>query len=147
MKYISFIGLVIVIFLSQFLVRSPEGASFQTHSSIQSELQEFIRTYVQEHLPNAQEFKILSIYSEPAGEKKVKVNFNYSFKVTDAIIGKTKTELEGAALLTEIEDGKWSLDSIQIDGQKLEFDDPVIITPDADSMQNLNNAPETEEEK
>ena len=132
MKYISLLVFVVIIALSQILINSSNAVSYETHSSVQIELKNFIQAYIQEHVENLKDFRILNFNSEMIEDSKIKVNFNYSFKVSDATTGLSRSELDGVAMLTKVKDkeNEWSLDSIQIEEQKLEFQDPIIITPE-----------------
>lgn len=148
MKYLSLIAFVVIIGVSQFLVSASNNIPYQTHSSIQSELKKFIQNYIEEHIENLKDFKILNFRSEMAEDNVIKVYFNYNFKVGDSMTGVSRTELNGLAILTKVKDkeNEWSLDSVQVEDQKLDFEDPIIITPE-NPIQAPYQKPPTEEPK
>jgi hypothetical protein len=130
MKYLSFLILLSVIFLSQLIFNNSRGTAIELHNSIQIEIQNFIQNYVHEHIPTMSGFKIRNLYTEILSEQQIKVYFDYIFETTDATEGQTRQELGGTAIINQMPDDKWSLDQIQINDEKLEFTNPVIITPD-----------------
>ncbi len=130
MKYISLILLILIIFATQYLVSSPGTVSLETHNNMQMEIRDIIQKALQDNIPTIQEFKLLNVLSEAIDDNNVKVNFIYSYKIADATQGNSKTENSGFVMLKRIEKNQWSFETAQIEDQKIEFSDPIIISPE-----------------
>lgn len=128
MSYVSAILFFFIIWVSQFVTSFERNVSFEQHAQLQKELGEFIEGYVKQQLPGVTEFKMHSIYTKPPKKGKLRAYFNYSFKDSSK---ETLTELDGFATLQKIKDQpqqEWSLDGIEISGEKVTFDEPLVIT-------------------
>lgn len=131
MKYINLLILIIIVFATQYLVTTPEAVSLETHSRMQIEIREIIEKALQDNIPNVNDFKLMRVQSEVIDTDNVKLNFTYSYKIVDVTQGSSKTENSGHVLLKRIQDNQWSFESAQINDQKIEFSDPIVITPEA----------------
>ncbi len=132
MKLAQAVLFFFMIWISQVLIGAESGVTMDEHIRLQDELTVFIESYVQEHLPNAQNFKMHSIYTKPPRKGLISAYFNYSFSTPD---NQATTQLLGYAFLKKIKDTskteEWSLEKIEIEGEQITFDEPVIITPTA----------------
>ena len=130
MSYINAIIFFFIIWLSQFATSIERSVSYEQHIQLQTELGEFIQTYVTQNIPTATNFKMHSLYTKPPKKGKLRAYFDYSFVESNT---QTTTELKGFAVLKKIEDKpvqKWSLDSVEISGEKINFSEPIVIGPD-----------------
>lgn len=129
MKLAQAMFLFLIIWVSQVLTSVDKSVPVEEHVRLQNELTAFIQNYVQQNLPNSQNFKMHSIYTRPPRKGVIRAYFNYSFN-TD---GTATTQLLGYAFLKKIKNEpvqEWSLEKIEISGEQITFDEPVVITPE-----------------
>jgi hypothetical protein len=129
MKLAQAIFLFLIIWVSQVLTSVDKSVPVEEHVRLQNELTAFIQNYVQQNLPNSQNFKMHSIYTHPPRKGVIRAYFNYSFN-TDGI---TTTQILGHAFLKKIKNEpvqEWSLEKIEIQGEQITFDEPIVITPE-----------------
>lgn len=128
MKLMYPLILFLAILASQIFVGAESSIPLSEHIALQEELSRFIQGYVQENLPNAQNFRMHSVYTQAPKKEHVKAFFNYSFLHEDL----TTTQLHGFARLKKIKSQptiEWSLENIEVLGEQITFDQPVLITP------------------
>lgn len=119
------------------LVHSSNAIGFETHSGIQQKLADLIKNTIQSKKPEATEVKIIKLWTESAGERKVKAVFSYSYSEPASATNPAKSErtIQGEALLLrDLSDSpsvdKWTLQSIKTLGDNVSYSDGSIITPD-----------------
>jgi hypothetical protein len=119
------------------LVHSSNAIGFETHSGIQQQLADLIKNTIQSKKPEATEVKIIKLWTESAGERKVKAVFSYSYSEPASATnpGKSERTIQGEALLLrDLSDSpsvdKWTLQSIKTLGDNVSYSDGSIITPD-----------------
>ena len=138
MKLAQAVLFFFMIWVSQVLIGAERGVTIDEHVRLQDELTVFIQTYVQKNLPNAQNFRMHSIYTKPPRKGLISAYFNYSFSTSD---NQATTQLLGYAFLKKIKDTakteEWSLEKIEIEGEQITFEQPVIITPTATSAESV----------
>lgn len=133
MKIAQALFFFLIIWVSQVLTNVEKPVPVDEHVRLQNELTTFIQNYVQQNLPNSQNFKMHSIYTRPPRKGIIRAYFNYSFSTDNS----ATTQLLGYALLKKIKAEpvqEWSLEKIEIEGEQITFDQPVVITP-GDSAQ------------
>ena len=132
MKLAQAVLFFFIIWVTQILIGAERPVPVDEHIRLQDELTSFIQNYVQQNLPNSQNFKMHSIYTKPPRKGLIRAYFNYSFS-TD---GNATTQLLGHASLKKIKEGdvqEWSLEKIEIEGEQITFDQPIIINPDSNA--------------
>lgn len=135
LKLINAIVFFLIIWGTQCLVNAEKSVSFEQHVQVQQELSQLIANYIQENLPQLTNFKMHSIYTKPPRKGFMEAYFDYSF--TTAVQNGTQlatTNLQGIAVLRKMKDEpqEWALEKIEIEGEAVTFDDPVVITPSKD---------------
>lgn len=132
LKLINSVVFFLIIWATQCLITAEKSVSFEQHVQVQQELSQLIANYVKENLPNMTNFKMHSVYTLPPKKGLMDAYFNYSF--TTAVEGTTQlatTELAGTATLRKLKDEpqEWALEKIAIEGETVNFTDPIVITP------------------
>jgi hypothetical protein len=135
-KLISSIVFFIIIWGTQCLVNSEKSVSFEQHVQVQQELSQLIANYIKENLPQMTNFQMHSIYTKPPVKGFMEAHFSYNFTTTVNDNQQATTELSGFAVLRKIKDTpnqEWALEKIEIEGESLTFNDPIVITSDKDA--------------
>ncbi len=137
LKLINALVFFLIIGATQYLVSSDKNVSFEQHVQVQQELSQLIANYIQENLPQMTNFKMHSVYTKAPKKGLMEAHFNYSF-TTPLYDGEqlATTELTGTAVLKKIKDEpqEWALERVEVEGEVLTFEDPIVITPSKDEM-------------
>lgn len=132
MKIVSVLLFAAALIGSWHLVNRRVAVPEQMHASIQSELKNIIADYVQKNRPNSKNLQFEKFWTEAAKPNRVKAYFTYSFEDTSEESGETLTEISGTAVLNRAgetpDEVTWSLDELNIENNKVEFQEPINIT-------------------
>ncbi len=119
------------------IIHSSNAIGFETHSGIQQKFADMIKNTIQNKKPEATDVKIIKLWTENAGERKVKAVFSYSYTEPASATNKEKTvrTIEGEAFLyRDLSDSpsvdKWTLQSMKTLGDNVQYSDGSLITPD-----------------
>lgn len=131
MRYLRLIALFGFIYWTYSVFNKPLDVSILTHSYIQEDLRNIIKFAVEDALPDAKDIEFSRMNTENKNLNQVQANFLYGF-TTMSEIGPHRLEIEGRAMLNRIEkfengNESWSLDSIQLGNETIEFQEPVVI--------------------
>ncbi|MES2767825.1 MAG: hypothetical protein V4596_01655 [Bdellovibrionota bacterium] len=147
LKLINSIIFFVIIWATQCLVSVEKSVSFEQHVQVQQELTQLIGNYITENLPEMTNFKMHSLYTKPPKKGLLEAYFNYSFTTKVAQSNQhATTELSGIAVLRKLKDEpqqEWALEKIEIEGETLTFNDPVVITPTKDGVEKIEKPSET----
>ena len=130
MRYFRLIIVALLVFVSFKMVYTDPQVTVITHTYIQEDLKNIIQIAIEDALPDAKEIRFERMNTENLAENQVKANFIYGFTSTSEI-GDHRIEIEGSAVLNRFESegnlDSWSLDSIQLGDESLDFQEPIII--------------------
>jgi hypothetical protein len=105
------------------------------HASIQNELKGIISEYVENNVPQVKNLRFERFWTEALKNNKVRAVFSYTFEDPTGENGSTVMEISGSAILNRAdetpEEVTWSLDELQIDNSRVEFEEPINITASA----------------
>jgi len=136
LKSFSAIVFFLLILVTQILTSAERDMTLEQHVQLQQDLSTLIANYVKEHLPSMTDFKMLSVYTKSPHKGNVEAYFNYSFKTpTKDASQVAETELSGVATLKRIKEEpnpEWALDKIDIDGESVTFNEPLVVAPSKD---------------
>lgn len=127
MKFIALFVFTSALWWSWHLVYSDSPVRFDTHASLQNEVQNIISDYVNKNRPSATNIQFRKVWTETLNSNRVKVVFEYVF--TDAVDASESTEqqFQGFAILNRVpsnspeEDESWSLDEVSADTTSIIF--------------------------
>lgn len=136
-KIVSLVIFAVLLAWTWKLVHSTNSIGFETHSGIQQKFAELIKNTIQNKKPEATDVKILKLWTENAGDRKVKAVFSYSYSepaTANAPANSVRT-IEGEALLSrDLSDSpsvdKWTLQSLKTIGDNVSYTDGSVLTPD-----------------
>ena len=136
-KIISLIVFTAALVWTWNLIHSTAAVGLETHSSIQQKFAELIENSIKSKKPTANSIKIVKLWTENAGERKVKAVFSFKFTEPPSEKNKESSErlVQGEAFLYRdlSEDptvDKWTLQSYKFFGDNLEFLEGSDVTPD-----------------
>jgi hypothetical protein len=134
MKILSLIVFVILLAWSWQLVHSTTPLDFETHSDIQNKMMELIENTIRSKKPDTKDIEIIKIWTQNAGEHKIKAQFTYRFTEPT---GSESVErlIEGEAVLArDYSDNptvdKWVIQSLHTKGDNISYSEGSLITPD-----------------
>jgi hypothetical protein len=133
MKFISLLVFVGSLWWTWHLTYSEPAIRFDTHASLQTEVQTIITEYVNKHRPQATEIQFRKMWTEALNPNKVKVTFEYSFADVVGSDEATEQVFQGSAILNRIasensEEETWSLDEVSADNTSIIFKKGAEVT-------------------
>jgi hypothetical protein len=136
MKYLSVIIFAVLMSWTWFVINSEDSIPLETHAGIQAKLGSLIEETIHTKKPQATEFSIDSLWTEPVENshgKKVQAHFSYRFKEPTESGGITQSIIKGVGLLEKQSDddsdvGKWTLSEVKTTGDSVIFQDAITIT-------------------
>lgn len=116
------------------LVHDSRGISEAVHIGIQNDMKKIIGDYITENLPTSNNLEFHQFWTEKLKKDQVKVKFSYSFEDSSAAVGAARVNVEGYAVLNKVAAAgesyeTWSFDELQILDNKVEFKDPLRVSP------------------
>ncbi len=137
MKILSLIVFVILLVWSWHLVHSTTPLDFETHSGIQNKMMELIENTILSKKPNSKDIDIIKIWTQNAGDHKIKSTFTYRFNEPSGT-EMVERVIEGEAILfRDISDNptvdKWVIQSLLTKGDNISFSEGSLITTDNQS--------------
>lgn len=135
MKIISLIVFVILLSWTWHVVHSTSPVDFETHSDIQLKMTELIENTIKTKKPEAQEIKIIKMWTQEVAEKKIKAQFLYRFVEVSADKERAERAIEGEAILVrDLSDNptvdKWTIQSLLTKGDNINYTEGSVVTPD-----------------
>ena len=142
-KLVSFFVFLFAFVWTWFLFHSVDKIDSSVHAGIQSKLMLLIEDAVKTSRPNSSDFQITNIYTKKINDNQISAHFNYKF--TDQLEDKETVHqsIAGEVILNRTPsenptDQKWVVQSVKTDNNSVEFQDGLIVTPEAEAP-----APET----
>ena len=135
MKIVSVVFFTVALIGSWALMRAHNPIPESMHVDIQNDLKKIIAEYVQKNLPQSQNLRFEKFYTEVVKKNRMKASFAYSFEDATQENGAALVHINGTALLNKIEESDetvtWSLDELQIQDNRVDFQEPIHITAGA----------------
>lgn len=136
-KIVSPLVLAALLIWTWHVVHTPSAIGFETHSGVQLKLAELIGKTLQKKKPDADNLRIVKIWTSPMSENKIKAIFSYSFTEKAEKDGGAEKIIEGEAVLHRepSEDptlDKWVLQSVHTELESLNFMDGSVVLPEGD---------------
>jgi hypothetical protein len=135
MKFISLFVFVGALWWTWHLTYSEPAVRFDTHASLQTEVQSIIMDYVNKHRPQATEIQFRKVWTETLNPNKVKVTFEYAFNDVVEESETTEQVFQGFAILNRVpaegstsEEETWSLDEVSADNTSIIFKKGAEVT-------------------
>ncbi|MFN8791650.1 MAG: hypothetical protein ACK5Y2_09380 [Bdellovibrionales bacterium] len=133
-KIISPLVLAALLIWTWHTVHSPSAIGFETHSGVQLKLAELIGNTLQAKKPDAENLKIVKIWTSPLSENKIQALFTYQFTEKAAEGGTADKVIQGEAVLYRepSEDptlDKWVLQSVKTELEALNFTEGSEVLP------------------
>ena len=130
MRYFRLLLVALLVFVSFQMVYNDPQVTVITHSYIQEDLKNIIQVAIEDALPDAKKISFKRMNTENLSSNQIKASFIYGFTSTSEI-GDHRIEIEGSAVLNRFESegntDSWSLDSIQLGDESLDFQEPIVI--------------------
>jgi hypothetical protein len=149
MKIVSVVIFAAALMGSWVLVHAKGPVPEAMHVGIQNDLKKIIAEYVQKNLPNSKNLRFEKFWTESLKKYRVKASFVYSFEDETQQNGPAITEIKGTAILNKIDENAetvtWSLDELQIQDNRVDFQEPIHITGGAGELENPTNPPQKKE--
>ena len=138
MKFFGVVLFIVAMNWTWSLVHESRGISEAVHVGIQNDMKKIIGDYIAENLPTSTNLEFHQFWTEKLKKNQVKVKFSYSFEDSTAEIGAARVNVEGYAVLNKVAsaDAKyetWSFDELQILDNKVEFKEPLKVSPGDDT--------------
>jgi hypothetical protein len=126
LKYVSLIVMLAALIWTWRLSQSEAEVSLNVHASLQREVEDIIRNYIQQHRPGATNVEFYELFTETINPSKVKAHFKYSFDDTVNSKDATHQMFEGTAVLNKeakSQDDKstWSLDEVNATNTSIDY--------------------------
>ncbi len=137
MKFFGVLAFLIAMNWTWSLVHDARSISESVHLGIQDDMKKIIADYIAQNLPTSSGLQFERFWTENLKDNQVKATFVYSFEDANAEVGAARVQVEGYAILNKLASSNtnyetWSFDELQILDNKVEFKDPMQITPGAD---------------
>ncbi len=149
-KIISPLVLAALLIWTWQVIHTPSAIGFETHSGVQIKLAELIGNTLQSKKPEAENLRIVKIWTSPVSENKIRAVFTYSFLEPDEQGGSAEKFIQGEAMLHRepTEDptiDKWILQSIETELESLNFTDGSVVTSGGSHSENPEAADSSSE--
>lgn len=143
-KIVSLIVFIFALSWTWFQFRKVDSMTVEIHAAVQSKLQLLIEETIKQKIPDLQNFRFLKMYSEKIDENKIKATFSYEYEDPNQ---KTKQRISGDAYLVRAlsEDPtlkKWTLQRVVTGQETIEFEDGLLISPEAEGSSGTENGTE-----
>lgn len=114
------------------LVNSSSAIGFETHSGIQQKLSVLIQETIQKKKPEARDFQIMRLWTEPMNDNKIRAVFAYKF--VEGKEDSAEQTLEGEAILhreVSADSGtdRWTLQSVKTTSDSVIFNEGSVVNP------------------
>lgn len=134
-KIVSPLLLAALLIWTWHTVHTPSAIGFETHSGVQLKLAELIGNTLQAKKPEAENLRIVKIWTSPVSDNKINAVFTYAFTEKDAEGGTADKLIQGEATLYRepTEDptlDKWVLQSVRTELEALNFTDGSVVLPE-----------------
>lgn len=153
MKFLGVLTFLLAMNWTWSLVHDSRAVPEAIHLGIQEDMKKIISDYISQNLPTSSGLQFERFWTENIKKDQIKATFIYSFEDSNAEVGAARVQVEGYAVLNKTTAANanyetWSFDELQILDNKVEFKDPLQITPGLDSDEgaetSTENAPEGE---
>ena len=146
-KIISFLVFTAALIWTWNLIHSTAAIGFETHSGIQKEMAKLIAGTLAKYKPEAKDFNIKRLWTEPLGDNKVRVVFAYSYTEQNSEQGASEQTVEGEAILhrglSDSQDiDKWDLQSVKTTNDAVVFSEGSLVTPKTEDSNSVDNTTE-----
>lgn len=134
LKYVSLIIMLGALIGSWAITNAEPEVSISVHASLQQEVEDIIRNYIQQHRPAAANIQFYQLFTETLSPTKVRAIFKYSFDDSGAEAESTHQMFEGSAILNkepqkEGEKSVWSLDEVNAQNTSIEYKKGAEVHP------------------
>lgn len=131
-KIISLLVFTAALIWTWNLVNSSSAIGFETHSGIQQKLSILIQETIQKKKPEARDFQIMRLWTEPLNDNKIRAVFAYKF--VEGKEDSAEQTLEGEAILHReaSEDAgtdHWTLQSVKTTSDTVIFNEGSTVNP------------------
>ena len=144
MKIISVLFFAVALTGTWYMAHATRSVSEAVHIGIQNDLKRIIAEYVQKNLPESKNLRFEKFWTESIKKNKVKASFVYSFEDNTQENGPAIVEIEGSAILNKVEESvdtvTWSMDELQIQDNRIDFQEPIHITAGAGELEHAPSA-------
>ena len=126
--FFIFVGLLFLswFYLSDFKINSEEE---MRHSLLKSKFEEVLSELIEKKHPEVNHISFNKVWTKKTKNlSQVEVYFNYTLKLED-----TESELEGSALLSLSQENVWQIQNFQIEKNRLDFLEPIVIKADVNN--------------
>ena len=121
-SFFIFVGLLTLswFYLSDLKINSEEE---MRHSLLKSKFEEALSELIEKKHPEVSHISFNKIWTKKTKDlSQVEIYFNYTLKSEDA-----ESELEGSALLSLSQENVWQIQNFQIEKNRLDFSEPIVI--------------------
>lgn len=133
MRYLSWLFIIVLMYLSWSAANTPLRLAEGTHIDIQDDIKMMIVETMNEHLPGVQSFQFENFWTENLENGDVRAEFSFSFENANEPDG-ARYGVSGYAALTP---GKtkqvWNITKLVFNQDAIQFKDGLVITPNDSS--------------
>lgn len=126
MRYIKLLLLVILVYFSKCFFDPEVSKDFKLHTSIQEDMKSILAESIKIAVPNADNIQFAKLWTSRIDKQAIQVDFSFSF---DDMATKNPINLwlQGFATLKQLAPSKWSLESIKIEDETIDYKNELII--------------------
>ena len=141
-KALTALPLILALAFSFYWVQKKAPISSEVHEIIQSQFRQRIKKHIREENSSIKNLKIDKVWSEALSDRRVRVDFEYSFEESE---NEDKKQLKGFAVLKkELTDDEqiWTLNEFRILEQSVSLKETLRIK--LSDSQNLDESSESQ---
>jgi len=137
MRHVSLVLIILSMWWSWSIIKTPSLLSEDTHIGIQEDLRRVITEYLEDNLPNVKNIRFDKFWTQTLKENKVKATFSYTFDEDNGAGGNSASVgVAGHAILNRQQEKNnefdvWSLDELYVDNNSISFREGVTIIPNS----------------
>jgi len=145
-KFVALFVFLAALWLTWNLTYTENPVQFETHASLQLQVENIISSFISKHRPNATNVQFHKVWTETLNPQKIKVSFDYSFVDPVDNAESTEQRFQGFAVLNKSSEGdgqqeRWSLDEVMADTQTIIFKNGTQVPYDKQGTPTNQTAP------